>query len=310
MSFGTSEIKELRETTGAGMMDCKKALNENGGNMEEAIDWLRTKGLASAAKKSGRVAAEGLIAIASADGKQSAAMIELNSETDFVARNDQFQAVATAAAGYAIEAKGHIETLLEHTCPNAGKPVKDVITDAIATIGENMNLRRATSLSVDEGVVATYVHAAVTKGLGKIGVLVALKSSGDQAVLEAFGKQIAMHIAATNPASLTRDGVNASAVERERSVFKEQALASGKPENIVEKMVEGRINKFYGEVVLLEQEYVIEGKISVQEALANKAKELNAEIEIVAFERFGLGEGIEKREEDFAQEVAKAAGAA
>tara|TARA_B100001179_G_scaffold121515_1_gene86824 strand:+ start:681 stop:1613 length:933 start_codon:yes stop_codon:yes gene_type:complete len=310
MSFGTAEIKELRESTGAGMMDCKKALSETNGNMEEAVDWLRTKGLASAAKKSGRIAAEGLVAVSSADDNKAAAIVEVNSETDFVARNEQFQNVAEAIAKYAVKTAGVLEDLQEYKCDTFGKPVKDVITDTIATIGENINLRRASGLSVSNGAVASYVHAPVKPGLGKIGVLVALESTGDQDKLLQFGKQVAMHIAATNPEAMTREGVQADSIERERSVFREQALASGKPENIVEKMVEGRISKFYKEVVLLEQEYVIEGKISVQEAVDNFAKELGADVKVVDFVRFGLGEGIEKKEEDFAEEVKKAAGAA
>ncbi len=310
MSISASAIKELRETTGAGMMDCKKALTENDGNMEAAQDWLRKKGLASAAKKAGRVAAEGLVAVNSADDNSSAAMIELNSETDFVARNDQFQAVASAVSGYANKVDGDLEKLLDYTCDTFKKPVKDVITDTIATIGENLTLRRATALSQPNGVVASYIHGAVKPGLGKIGILVSLKSDGDKDKLVEFGRKLAMHIAAARPLSLTRDGVDSTAIDRERSIFKEQAIASGKPAEIAEKMVEGRIRKFYEEVVLPEQEYVIEGKIKVSEAVENFSKEIGSPIEIAAFERFELGEGVEKKDEDFAEEVAKAAGAA
>jgi len=310
MSISASAIKELRETTGAGMMDCKKALTEANGNMEEAQDWLRKKGLASAAKKSGRVAAEGLVAVHSADDNQSAAMIELNSETDFVARNDQFQAAASQGAKNALAVNGDHAALMDYQCPVAGKPVKDAVTDAIATIGENITLRRSAALKQDKGVVASYVHGAVQPGLGKIGILVSLESEGDKAKLVEFGKKLAMHIAAARPLSLTREGVDATAIERERAIFKEQAIASGKPAEIAEKMVEGRIRKFYEEVVLPEQEYVIEGKIKVSEAVENFAKELGSPVSIAAFERFELGEGVEKKEEDFAAEVAKAAGAA
>ena len=310
MSISASAIKELRETTGAGMMDCKKALTEANGDMEAAVDWLRKKGLASAAKKAGRTAAEGLVAVYQDSGRKAAAMIELNSETDFVARNDQFQQVAEAIAGYANKVGGDLEKLYDYTCELFGKPVKEVITDTIATIGENLNLRRSVAQNVDNGVVATYIHNATKPGMGKIGILVALRSDGDVDKLEAFGKQIAMHIAAARPLSMTRDGVDATAIERERAIFKEQAIASGKPVEIAEKMVEGRIRKFYEEVVLPEQEYVIEGKIKVSEAIENFAKELGSPVTITAFERFELGEGVEKKEEDFAQEVAKAAGAA
>ena len=310
MSISAAAIKELRETTGAGMMDCKKALTEAGGDLDAAIDWLRTKGLASAAKKAGRVASEGLVGVAANDNGTLAAMVEINSETDFVARNDQFQSLVEASAQYALEVQGELDALLAHTCPANGKAVSDVVTDAIATIGENIQIRRTASVSVNPGVVCTYIHNAIKPGMGKIGILVALQSEGDKAKLEEFGKKLAMHIAAARPLSLTRDGVDATAIERERAIFKEQAIASGKPAEIAEKMVEGRIRKFYEEVVLPEQEYVIEGKIKVSEAVENFAKELGSPVSIAAFERFELGEGVEKKEEDFAAEVAKAAGAA
>lgn len=310
MSISASAIKELRETTGAGMMDCKKALTEANGDMEVAVDWLRKKGLASAAKKAGRVAAEGLVGVAAKEDGAAAAMVEINSETDFVARNDQFQKLVEATASYALEVGGDLEKLLAHTCPSAGKPVSDVITDAVATIGENIQLRRTAALSVNPGVVCVYIHNAIQPGMGKIGILVALQSEGDKDKLQEFGKKLAMHIAAARPLSMTREGVDATAIERERAIFKEQAMASGKPAEIAEKMVEGRIRKFYEEVVLPEQEYVIEGKIKVSEAVENFAKELGSPVSIAAFERFELGEGVEKKEEDFAEEVAKAAGAA
>lgn len=310
MSVSASAIKQLRETTGAGMMDCKKALTEANGDMDAAIDWLRKKGLASAAKKAGRVAAEGLVGVASKEDRSAAAMVEINSETDFVARNEQFQQLVEASSQYALEVKGELEALMAYQCKQQNKPVSDVVTEAIATIGENIQIRRSALVSVNPGVVCSYIHNAISPNMGKIGVLVALQSEGDADKLEAFGKQLAMHIAAARPLSLTRDGVDASAIERERQIFKEQALASGKPENIVEKMVEGRIRKFYEEVVLPEQEFVIEGKIKVSEAVENFAKELGSPVTIAAFERFELGEGVEKKEEDFAEEVAKAAGAA
>lgn len=302
-----AQIKELRESTGAGMMDCKKALTETNGDMEAAVDWLRKKGLASAAKKSGRVAAEGLVAVAASADNSSAAMVEINSETDFVARNEQFQGLVEASSQYALEVQGELDKLLAHTCPKAGKSVSEVVTESIATIGENIQLRRSVMLSVNPGVVATYIHNAVKPNMGKIGVLVALESEGDKAKLLEFGKQIAMHIAAARPEALNRDGVDASNLDRERDVLREQALASGKPAEVVDKMVEGRIRKYYEEVCLIEQIYVIDGKAKVQEAVDAFAKELGSPVAIKAFERFQLGEGIEKAEDDFAAEVAKAA---
>jgi elongation factor Ts len=300
-------IKDLRERSGAGMMDCKKALDEAGGDMEKAIDWLRKKGLASAAKKSSRIASEGLIAVAMADN--AAAMIELNSETDFVARNDQFQALAAEVAKQALHASEDVEKL-KTLKTSSGKTVGEAITEAVATIGENMNLRRTTRLAVTQGVVASYIHSAVKPGLGKIGVLVALESTGNKARLEALGKQIAMHVAAAKPEALNRDGVDAGKLERERGVLRDQALASGKPAEVVEKMIEGRIRKYYEEVVLLDQLFVIDGKTKISDVVAAAAKEAGAPITLAAYTRFGLGEGIEKPADDFAAEVAKAAGTA
>ena len=293
-------IKELRERSGAGMLDCKKALDENRGDMEAAIDWLRKKGLASAAKKSGRVAAEGLVAVAAA-GKE-AAIVELNSETDFVARNDQFQALAEQSAQAALKGNGDIEALKQQQ--------NDAVTGAIATIGENMNLRRAAKLSVKDGIVASYVHGAIKPGLGKIGVLVALESTGKKDVLESLGKQIAMHVAAAKPEAISRETVDTTKLDRERQVLIEQAMASGKPKEIAEKMVEGRIRKYYEEVVLPEQLFVIDGKTKVSDVVKAAEKDAGAPIKLAAFERFALGEGIEKAQDDFAAEVAKAAGAA
>lgn len=300
-------VKELRETTGAGMMDCKKALDENGGNIEQAVDWLRKKGLASAAKKSGRIAAEGLVAAATAGNKAS--VIELNAETDFVARNDQFQNLVEAVAKQALNSGSSAEALLNEKLAD-GKTVSEAITNAVATIGENMSLRRAVTLSVPQGVVASYIHSAVKPGMGKIGVLVALESAGKTDVLETLGKQIAMHVAAARPEALTRDTVDTSKLDREKSVLREQALASGKPAEVVEKMIEGRIRKYYEEVVLLDQLFVMDGKTKISDVIEAAAKDAGAPIKLTAYERFGLGEGIEKQVDDFAAEVAKTAGVA
>ncbi|MBN9670763.1 translation elongation factor Ts [Roseibium aggregatum] len=304
MSITAAMVKELREKSGAGMMDCKTALNESGGDMEAAVDWLRTKGLAKAAKKAGRVAAEGLVGVAAEGGK--AAVIELNSETDFVARNEGFQELVSKVAKAAVETDGSVEAVAAADLD--GKPVSDAITDAIATIGENMTLRRSAILSVNEGVVATYVHGSVADGLGKIGVLVALESSGDKDKLNALGRQIAMHVAATSPLALNTEELDQAVVEREKTVFSEQARESGKPDNIIEKMVEGRLRKFYEEVTLVKQAFVINPDLTVEKAVEELAKELGTEVKLTGFVRFALGEGIEKEEQDFAAEVAAATG--
>ncbi|PWC59863.1 elongation factor Ts [Azospirillum sp. TSH7] len=301
-----SLVKELREKTGAGMMDCKKALNETQGDLEGAVDWLRKKGLAAAAKKSGRVAAEGLVAVATAGTK--GAVVEVNAETDFVARNDKFQAFAANAAELALTSAGDVEALKAATYPGTSHTAQDELTSLIATVGENMNLRRAVTLSVSAGVVVSYVHSAIAPGLGKIGVLVALESTGDTAKLADLGKQIAMHIAAARPDALDIADVDSSSLERERNVLAEQARASGKPENIIEKMVEGRVRKYYEEVCLLEQTYVIDGETKVRKVVENAAKDIGAPVKVTAFTRFALGEGIEKAQSDFAAEVAAAAG--
>lgn len=306
MSITAAMVKELRETTGAGMMDCKTALKETDGDMEAAIDWLRAKGLSKAAKKAGRVAAEGLVGVSAVDGK--AAVIELNSETDFVARNENFQKLVKGVAEAALEAEGNLEKLNAASFPGSSKSVEEEIKDAVATIGENMTLRRAAGLSVSEGVVASYVHSSVVENLGKIGVLVAIESSGDKAKLNDFGRKVAMHVAATNPLALTVDQLDGDVVERERAVFSEQARESGKPENIIEKMVEGRMRKFYEEVTLLKQAFVIDPDNTVEKAAEALAAELGTPVKIAAFVRFALGEGIEKEETDFAAEVAAAAG--
>ena len=307
MAITASMVKELRETSGAGMMDCKKALAENDGNMEAAMDWLRTKGLSKAAKKSGRVAAEGLIALAGEGNK--AAMAEVNAETDFVSRNEQFQELARNIASVVITAGSNLDDILAADYPG-GASVSETITNAVATIGENMNLRRGVVLGVEKGAVSSYMHNATAAGLGRLGVLVALESEGDAAKLDALGKQIAMHVAATNPLAATTDELDPAAVERERAVFSEQARESGKPENIIEKMVEGRLRKFYEEVVLLKQTFVIDGENTVEQAIKNAEGDVGAPIKLVGFVRFALGEGIEKKEEDFAAEVAAATGQA
>jgi elongation factor Ts len=308
MSISASQVKELRDQTGAGMMDCKTALIETAGDMEAAVDWLRKKGLSKAAKKSGRTAAEGLIGVGS-DGTR-AALVEVNSETDFVARNEQFQILVSTIASMALDAGGNVETLAGLPYPGSGKSVADRLTDAVATIGENMQLRRTAYLSVSDGVVAHYVHNAVADGLGKIGVLVGLESTGDKAVLAALGRQIAMHIAAHDPTpvAVVTEEVPASVVERERAIFADQASQSGKPAAVVEKMVEGRIRKFYEEVTLLKQHFVVNPDLTVEAALKAAEKDIGAPVKVTAFVRYVIGEGIAKAESDFAAEVAAAAG--
>lgn len=306
MAITASMVKDLREKTGVGMMDCKKALSETDGDIEAAVDWLRAKGLSKAAKKADRVAAEGLVGVASADTK--AAVVEVNSETDFVARNDAFQAIVSNVSKVALEGDGSVEALGASAYPDTGRTVNEELTEAIAKIGENMNLRRSSVLSVDNGVVATYIHNAIADGIGKIGVLVALESTGDKDKLNEFGRQVAMHIAAVNPLALSSDELDQEVVERERAVYMDQAKDSGKPENIVEKMVEGRIQKYYKEVVLLSQVFVIDGENTVEQAGKNAESAVGAPIKIKAFERFVLGDGIEKEEDDFAAEVAAMSG--
>ncbi|MEX2449921.1 MAG: translation elongation factor Ts [Rhodospirillales bacterium] len=299
-------VKELREKSGAGMMDCKKALSENDGDIEAAVDWLRTKGLAAAAKKAGRVAAEGLVGLAVAGTK--GAVVEVNSETDFVSRNETFQDFVNTVAELVLAGHGDLDSLLAAAYPGAGHAVSDQLTQMIATIGENMNIRRVHTLSVDNGVVASYMHNAAAPGLGKIGVLVALESDADNAKLEAFGRQLAMHIAAAHPQSVSKDDLDPAAIEREREVLSQQAKDSGKPEEIIGKMVEGRLRKFYEEVCLLEQTYVIDGESKVSKAVEAAGKDAGAGIVVTGFARFALGEGIDKKEEDFAAEVAAVAG--
>ena len=298
-------VKDLREKTGAGTMDCKKALAETNGDMEAAIDWLRAKGIAKADKKSGRTAAEGLIGIASAGNK--AVVVEINSETDFVARNDAFQELVRGVADVALGTNGSVEAIAAASYPASGKPVSETITDAIATIGENMSLRRSAQLSVEDGVVATYIHNGVADGLGKLGVLVALKSAGDKDALNTIGRQVAMHVAATNPLAVRSSEVDAAVAERERNVFIEQARESGKPEAIIEKMVEGRMRKFYEEVALLSQAFVMNPDLTVEAAIKEAEASVGAPIEVAGIARLLLGEGIEKEASDFAAEVAAVA---
>ena len=301
-----SQVKALREKTGAGMMDCKKALGESDGDMERAVDWLRTKGLAAAARKAGRTAAEGLIGIAVADN--AGAMVEINSETDFVARNEEFQSFVAAVAEAARAGGGDLEALKETDCPGTGRSVAGQLTELVGRIGENLVLRRCAGLSVERGHVASYVHNAVRPGLGKIGVLVALRSDAAPDALAGIGKQLAMHVAASAPLALGRDAVDPAAVARERAVLAEQAKDGRKPANVIEKIVEGRMRKWFEDIVLPDQVFVIDGKTRVRDAVAAAAEDAGAAIEVAGFVRFALGEGVEKEESDFAAEVAAQAG--
>src|SRR3954471_7021353 len=300
MEITAGMVKQLRDSTGVGMMDCKKALEETGGDMEAAVDWLRTRGLAKAAKKAGRVAAEGLVGVASEGTK--AAIVEVNSETDFVARNEQFQGIVGNVAKLALEAKGNIEKLAEMPFPGTGRSVAAELTDAIAKIGENMNLRRSAEIEVKDGVIGSYVHNSVAPGMGKLGVLVGLESTGDKGVLAGLGKQLAMHIANTNPASVSQDDIDPAIVAKEREIFTEQAKESGKPAEVIAKMVEGRVRKFFEESTLLAQTFVIDGESKVKDIVARAEKEAGAPIKVTKFVRYALGEGIEKAETDFAAE--------
>jgi elongation factor Ts len=297
-----SLVKDLREKTGAGMMDCKKALGETGGDLEKAVDWLRTKGLSAAAKKAGRVAAEGLVGVTASGTK--GAVIEVNAETDFVGRNEQFQKFVGAATRIAQEQGGDLAKVAAAPFPGSSRDVQGELTNMIATIGENMSLRRSAALSVSDGVIAGYTHNAVAPNLGKIGVLVALESTGDKAKLEPLAKQLAMHVAAANPQALTADALDKTIVERERAVLAEKAGQSGKTPEIVAKMVEGGLRKFQQEVVLLEQAFVMDGKTKVAKVIEDAAKQVGAPVKLAGYLRFALGEGIEKKQEDFAAEVA------
>ena len=297
-----SLVKELREKTGAGMMDCKKALNEVMGDIEKAVDWLRTKGLSAASKKAGRIAAEGLVGVVASGTK--GAVIEINAETDFVGRNDQFQKFVAAASRIALDQDGDLAKVAASAFPGTGRDVQGELTNLIATIGENMALRRSASLSVSDGVVVAYTHNAVAPDLGKIGVLVALESTGDKAKLAAFGKQLSMHVAAANPQALTVDALDKTTIERERAVLAEKAGQAGKAADIVAKMVEGGLRKFHQEVVLLEQAFVMDGKTKVSKVVEDMGKQVGAPVKIAGYLRFALGEGLEKKSEDFAAEVA------
>ncbi|CAM5384493.1 elongation factor Ts [Aquamicrobium terrae] len=303
MSISAAQVKELRDLTGAGMMDCKAALAETNGDIEAAVDWLRKKGIAKADKKAGRTAAEGLIGVE--QGLREAAMVEVNSETDFVARNAAFQEIVNNVAKVAL-AFGDTESVANAKYPGSDKSVTDTIKDAVGTIGENLGFRRSAKLTVPHGAVASYVHNSVADNLGKLGVLVAVETTGDAHKAGAFARQVAMHVAATNPLALNVDELDPAEIEREKAIFSDQARASGKPENIIEKMVEGRLRKFYEEVVLLKQAFVINPDVTVEQALKDAEKEIGAPAKIVAYLRYALGEGIEKDESDFAAEVAAA----
>ena len=306
MALSASMVKELREKSGAGMMDCKKALQETDGIMEEAVDWLRKNGLSAVAKKSGRVAAEGLIGVTVKES--SGAIIEINSETDFVARNEIFQGFVRTCSELAIDNNNDVNFLKQLAYPNSGRTVEEELTNNIATIGENMNIRRIETLKISNGVVISYVHNSVNEGLGRLGVLVSIKTDVKSDKLIAVGKQIAMHIAATSPQSLNIEELDEEIVEREKQILIDQALASGKPKDIAEKMVIGRMQKFYQDVVLNEQTFVIDGETKVKDVIIKLGKDINSKVELTAFKRLTLGEGIEVADIDFAAEVAATAG--
>jgi elongation factor Ts len=299
-------VKQLRDQTGAGMMDCKTALTESAGDFEAAVDWLRKKGLAAAAKKAGRVASQGLVGLELA-GRRGA-LVEVNSETDFVARNQDFQALVRMVARLALEVGDDLERLKAASVPASGRTVADEITQAIAVIGENINLRRAAAVEVGEGAIGAYVHGALAPGLGTIGVLVGLQSAGDPERLAALGKQLAMHVAAARPQAVTVERLDARALERERAIYAEQARASGKPEGIVDKIVEGRVRKFYEEAVFLEQAFVIAPDLKVKDAIDRVAEEIGSSIAVTDFVRFALGEGLSGPSSNLAEEVAQLAG--
>ena len=306
MALSASTIKELREKSGAGMMDCKKALTETDGNMEEAIDWLRKQGLSAVAKKSGRVAAEGLIGVTI--NNNSGAMVEINSETDFVARNELFQNFVKTCSTLVLSSKNDIEALQKLPFPNSDRTVNEELANNIATIGENMNIRRVEFLEVSEGILVSYVHNNVADGLGRLGVLVALESKAENNNLLETGKQVAMHIAATSPKSLNIEDLDPQIVEREREVLIDQAIASGKPKEIAEKMVQGRMNKFYQEVVLNEQVSVVDGETKIKDLIKKLSSDINHDVKIKGFKILKLGDGIEVGESNFAADVAATAG--
>jgi elongation factor Ts len=298
-------VKELRDKTGAGMMDCKQALIETKADIEAAIDWLRKKGLAKAAKKAGRVAAEGLIGVAVKNA--AGAIVEVNSETDFVARNAQFQDLVRQITGLALNVDGELSKLLAMPYPGKSITVEEHVREMVATIGENMTVRRSALLRAGDGVVADYIHNKAAEGLGKMGVLVALESTGDKIRLGEFGRQIAMHVAAASPLAVTPEELDKAVIEKERAIYLEQARASGKPLEIIEKMVEGRLRKeFFQQVVLLQQVFVLDGKATVEQAVRAAEKTVGAPIKITKFVRYALGEGIDKKDDDFAADVAAA----
>ncbi len=306
MALPASIIKELREKSGAGMMDCKKALIETDGNMEKAIDWLRKQGLSAVAKKSGRVAAEGLIGVSI--NNNSGALIEVNSETDFVARNELFQNFVKTCSTLVLSSKNDIDALQNLPFPNSDKTVNQQLINNIATIGENMNIRRVEFLEVSEGILVSYVHNNVADGLGRLGVIVALESKAKKQDLLETGKQVAMHIAATSPKSVNIEDLDQDIVERERQVLIDQAMSSGKPKQIAEKMVQGRMNKFYQEVVLSEQVSVVDGETKIKDLVKKLSSDINHDVKIKDFKILKLGEGIEVGESNFAAEVAATAG--
>ena len=299
-------VKQLRDKTGAGMMDCKKALTETDGELEAAVDWLRKSGLAQAQRKAGRTAAEGLIGLATAPGK--AALVEINAETDFVARNSDFQTVVRGVAALALDCEGDLERLSAAPYPGTGRTVAEEITNLIATIGENIQLRRTAVLSMPSGAVGDYLHMPASPGLGRLGVLVAVESDAPAARLERPAHELAMHIAAASPQAVSRDSLDQAMVERERAVLAEQARAEGKPEKIIEKMIEGRLRKFFEDVVLLEQTWVMDGESRVNSVLESLASELGTSVSVSGFVRYQLGEGIERESKDFAAEVAEQLG--
>jgi elongation factor Ts len=299
-----SMVKDLRDKTGAGMMDCKNALSETAGDMEAAIDWLRKKGISKAAKKAGRAAAEGLVGVAV--DANTGVLLEVNAETDFVARNEEFKTFVKEAAQLALKEGGNLEKLL--ASPMGSSTVQHTLTELVAKIGENMSVRRAAALSVDPGVVAAYVHNPASPELGKIGVLVGLKSTADKAKLSALAKQLAMHVAAAAPLALTQAHMDKALVDREYAIQKDLALQSGKPEAVVEKMMEGRMRKYYEENVLMQQTYVLDGETPISKVLEKASNEMGTPVAIEGFVRFQVGEGIEKVESDFADEVAQMAG--
>jgi elongation factor Ts len=298
-------VKELRDQTGAGMMDCKAALSESGGNLESAVDWLRKKGLSKAAKKAGRIAAEGLIGVAVTANK--GVLVEVNSETDFVARNDLFQSLVKMIANAALSSGAAVEKIL--AAPVGSRTIADAITETVAKVGEHMTLRRAAALSVGKGVVASYVHNAVTDGLGRIGVIVTLDSAGKEDELKAFGRMVAMHVASANPQAVDSSGLEVAAIEREKNVFADKAKAQGKPANVVEKIVESGLKTYYKEVCLLDQPFIFDDKKSVGQALKESEARTGAPIKIGGFVRYALGEGIDRPDGDFSGEVAALAGA-